>query len=250
MGVRRRRDLAASGDLSQWFRRGAPDLSLEDALRERDLLAPFLSETRLRRMDEVLAARTDRLLLVLDNLYDPHNLSAILRTAEGFGLQHVLLTGNVPEGINPQVVRGAQRWLTIRREADPRVALPALKTAGFTVAATVLAEGALSPRDFIPQGPVALVMGNEHEGLGSVWVEGADIHLKIPMPGFIQSLNVSVAAGVFLFELLQKPALASRGLPEDEGRGLSASWVRRSVPHAAKILERVGGDGAGRPGRR
>jgi tRNA (guanosine-2'-O-)-methyltransferase len=239
VSVRRRKALAEGTDLAAWFhaKRPAEDgaLSLED----REHLLRFLSEGRIRRMEEVLAARTDRLLLVLDNLYDPHNLSAILRTAEGFGLQHVLLTGLVPEGVNPQIVRGAQRWLTIRRETDSRTALKALKAAGFTVAATVLGEDAVSPREFRPEGPVALVMGNEHDGLGTVWVEGADVHLKIPMDGFVQSLNVSVAAGIFLFELLQKPALARRHLPEEEARALSIAWVRKSVPHAGKILEQL-----------
>jgi tRNA (guanosine-2'-O-)-methyltransferase len=231
--------MAETSDLAAWFRSKGHAGDTETSLEDRERLLPFLSGERVRRIDEVLARRTDRLLLVLDNLYDPHNLSAILRTAEGLGLQHVLLTGLVPEGVNPQIVRGSQRWLTIRREPDPGAALKALKDAGFTVAATVLSEGAVSPRDFLPEGPVALVMGNEHEGLGPVWVEGADAHLKIPMDGFVQSLNVSVAAGVFLFELLQSPALARRGLPEEEARALSVAWVRKSVPHAGKILEQL-----------
>lgn len=241
MSVRRRKALAEGTDLAAWFRSKG---HVEDAgvtLEDRERLLPLLSEGRVQRIDEVLARRTDRLLLVLDNLYDPHNLSAILRTAEGLGLQHVLLTGLVPEGVNPQIVRGSQRWLTIRREPDARAALRAFKDAGFTVAATVLSEGAVSPREFRPEGPVALVMGNEHDGLGPVWVEGADVHLKIPMDGFVQSLNVSVAAGILLFEFLQGPAFAQRGLPEEEARALSVAWVRKSVPHAGKILEQLKG---------
>ncbi len=239
MSVRRRKAIAEGADLAAWFRAKGPAGSAEVSLEDRRRLVPFLSETRVRRMEEVLARRTDRLLLVLDNLYDPHNLSAILRTAEGFGLQHVLLTGLVPEGVNPQIVRGAQRWLTIRRETDARRALEGLKGAGFTVAATVLSDGAVSPREFRPQGPVALVMGNEHEGLGPVWVEGADVHLKIPMDGFVQSLNVSVAAGIFLYEFLGCPAFDERGLPGAEADALAVAWVRKSVPHAAKILEEL-----------
>jgi tRNA (guanosine-2'-O-)-methyltransferase len=239
VSVRRRKALAESADLAAWFRTKGQVEDGGASLEDREHLVRFLSEGRIRRMEEVLAGRTDRLLLVLDNLCDPHNLSAILRTAEGFGLQHVLLTGLVPEGVNPQIVRGAQRWLTIRRETDSRTALKALKDAGFTVAATVLSESAVSPREFRPEGPVALVMGNEHDGLGTVWVEGADVHLKIPMDGFVQSLNVSVAAGIFLFELLHKPALAKRHLPEGEVRSLSIAWVRKSVPHAGKILEQL-----------
>lgn len=208
---------------------------------------PFLSEKRRGRLEGVLASRTNRLMLVLDNLYDPHNLSAILRTAEAFGVQHVLLTGDMPDGLNPQVSRGAQRWLTVRRERNPATAMETLKSSGFSVAATVLSEGAISPDQFAPAGPVALVLGNEHSGLQREWVDGADVHLKIPLPGFCQSLNVSVAAGILISSLLQKPALQGRGLPPPEAESLSAAWIRRSVPSATKILHgmrvRAGGTG-------
>lgn len=206
-----------------------------------ELLAPFLGEPRRERILDVLRSRTDRLTLVLDNLYDPHNLSAILRTAEAFGIQHVVLTGSAPDRLNPQVALGAQRWLTVQREPDAGSCCAALKAAGFTVAAAVLAEDAVQPSAFEPAGPVALVLGNEHQGLGPTWVRGADVRLCLRLHGFAQSLNVSVAAGVLMAFLLEKPALAARGLPEPEARFLADDWIRKSVPHSSRILERLRG---------
>jgi len=206
-----------------------------------ELLIPFLSEPRVERIRQVLASRCGRLLLVLDNLYDPHNLSATLRTAEAFGLQHVVLTGSAPDRLNPQVALGAQRWLTVRREPDASACCAALKEAGYMVAASVLTGDAMAPSAFEPSGPVALVVGNEHEGLGRAWVEGADVRLRVPMRGFAQSLNVSVAAGVLMALLLDKPALSIRGLPEAEARVLADAWIRKSVPHAERILARLRG---------
>jgi tRNA (guanosine-2'-O-)-methyltransferase len=204
-----------------------------------DLLVPFLGDARRERLLRVLDQRTDRLTLVLDSLYDPHNLSAILRTAEALGLQHVVLTGTAPDKLNPQVALGAQRWLSVRRERDARACCAGLKADGFTVAAAVLSDRAVEPSAFQPSGPVALVLGNEHEGLGAAWTEGADVLLRLRMRGFGQSLNVSVAAGILMALLLEKPSLAEGSLPETERRALADDWIRKSVPHSSRILARL-----------
>ena len=239
MGVRRRR----AGEENPLERRGARENDRTEPPGEAwRLLSPHLSEARIQRLRDVLAARTSRLCLVLDDLYDPHNLSAILRTAEAFGLQHVILTGSIPRGLNPQVTLGAHRWLTIGREPERASCLRALKREGFGVAAAVLREDAIDPRDYFPEGPVALILGNERLGLGGEWIEAADAKLKIPLAGFSRSLNVSVAAGILVAELLRKPALSERGLPPGEAERLADLWIRKSVPHAARILARLRGE--------
>jgi len=204
-----------------------------------DLLSPFASAERGEKLLAVLAQRTDRLLLVLHDLYDPHNLSAILRTAEAFGLQHVVLSGFSPEGLNPQVALGAERWLAVRKAEDPGTLLDELRSESFTVAASVLCEAAVSLEEYEPHGKVALVLGNEHEGLGEPWLSGSDVHLTIPLQGFAGSLNVSVAAGIFIAGLLHKPALAPRGLPPEEAEALKDLWMRQSVAHSQRILKEL-----------
>lgn len=219
------------------------DLSDEDGQGEVwDLLAPFASVQRLERIKSILASRTDRLVLVLDNLYDPHNLSAIMRTAEAFGVQHIILTGQTPAGFNPQVALGTQQWLTLHREERAESCLRELKVHGYSVAASVLSPDATPLAEFSPAGPVALVLGNEREGVAPYWIDNSDMRLTIPLDGFVASLNVSVAAGILVSSLLTKPALAKRGLPEAETRRLADLWIRRSVANSAEILKRLRGD--------
>ena len=211
----------------------------EQALEAWALLSPFASAERGEKLLAVLARRTDKLLLVLHDLHDPHNLSAILRTAEAFGLQHVVLSGFSPEGLNPQVALGAERWLTVQRAGDAGSLLAGLKSSGFAVAASVLCEGAVSLEEYEPPGKVALVLGNEHEGLGEPWISGSDVRLTIPLQGFAGSLNVSVAAGIFIAGLLRKPALAPRGLTPEEAEALKDLWMRQSVAHSQRILKEL-----------
>lgn len=206
---------------------------------EWELLLPFLSEERHSRILDVLENRTDRLVLVLDGLCDPHNLSAILRTAEAFGLQRVILTGSVPKGLNPQVALGAQRWLTVRREPDARALLERLKASGYEVAASVLAPDAIPLEHYRPAGPVALVLGNEHEGISTPWLEGSDVRLTIPLKGFVRSLNVSVAAGIFIARLISHEQLSSGGLDASEAEHLKNLWARLSVERSDQILKEV-----------
>lgn len=206
-----------------------------------ELLRTFMSAERHRRIGEVLDSRTARLVLVAENLYDPHNLSAILRTADALGVQHVILTGATPSDLNPLVALGAERWLTLERVPDPRACLADLKARGYTVAASALALGAEDPARWEPPGPVALILGNEHDGLSPVFLEGADVVLRIPLVGFARSLNVSVAAGMLLWSLLQKRALRERGLPAPEAEALRDLWARRSVDNSAAILDRLRG---------
>ena len=145
-----------------------------------ELLKPFLTEDRVRRIEEVLARRTDRLVLVLENLYDPHNLSAILRTAEAAGIQHVVLTGAFPESLNPDIAIGAERWLTLHREPDPAACLEMLREKKLLVAGSALSPDSVDPGPWEPRGPVALVLGNEHEGISETFLRGADLLLRLP----------------------------------------------------------------------
>ncbi|MEW5764967.1 MAG: TrmH family RNA methyltransferase [Acidobacteriota bacterium] len=205
-------------------------------------LAPFATEARLERIEQVLGSRTLGIALVLDRLYDPHNLSAILRTAEAFGLQEVHLSESWPDSTNPQVALGAERWLTLRRWPDPGLLLNDLRARGFTLALTSPEGGGVPPETFDPPGPVALVLGNEREGAAPFWESNADVRLTLPLRGFVRSLNVSVAAGIFLWSLSGQQALRVP-LPEETASALRDRWIRASVPNAEGILRHLGARG-------
>ncbi len=229
-----------------WPRKGREARCGDGASGAWDRLAPFATEARLERLNQVLRDRTSGIVLVLDRLYDPHNLSAILRTAEAFGLQEIHLSESWPETTNPQVALGAERWLTIRRWPDPGLLLSDLRARGYTLVLTSPEGGGMSPEAFDPPGPVALVLGNEHEGAAPFWEAHAEARLTLPLRGFVRSLNVSVAAGIFLWSLSGKKAVQV-ALSEETTAALRDRWIRASVPKAEKILRHLGSCGEASP---
>lgn len=204
-----------------------------------ELLAPHLTPERRARLEEVLAARSGAIRLVAENLYDPYNLSAILRTADAFGVQHLHLTGSAPQEIVSTVALGSERWLTVAREGPTLPCLERLKAEGFCVAAAALRDGAVDPLDWEPTGPVALVVGNEHDGLEPPTLEAADVVLRIPLSGFARSLNVSVATALLLHALSRKAALRDQPLPEAEREALRQRWAVLAVKRGEEILHRL-----------
>jgi len=143
------------------------------------------------------------LILVLDGIQDPHNLGACLRTAEAAGVQLVVICKDRSVGITPVVRRaasGAAETLKIIQATNLARVLRTLKKRGIWLAGTSdEATGSLYATDLT--GPLALVMGNEGSGLRHLTTELCDYLVRIPMAGQVESLNVSVATGVCLYEI-------------------------------------------------
>ncbi len=216
--------------------------------REREVLTAYLgtliSARRKRRMEEVLAARTRLLTLVLEDIYQPHNASAVLRSCECFGVQDVHVIENRNEyNLNPAVDMGASHWLTLYRYRQEGVdntalALSTLKERGYRLVATTPHRDGCSLDDLPVTGPLALLFGTEELGLSAGALAMVDEHLHIPMYGFTESLNVSVCAALALRELTR--TLRASDLPwaldEGERAELRLAWYRRSV-RGAELLE-------------
>ncbi len=204
-------------------------------------LEPFVSPERQRRIADVLARRLASVAVVLENVYDPHNGAACLRSTEAFGLQAVHVVPG-PSGfpVAQKVTQGADRWLDVTRHGSIEACYAALHTAGFRVAAAL--PGAPLALETLPvDAPLALVFGNEHEGLSAAAQAGADLAFQIPHLGFVQSLNLSVACAVSVHTTAARRR-AHLGAPGDLGaahrRSLQARWYRQSVEAASEILAR------------
>ena len=162
-------------------------------------LEPLLTENRVRRMKAVLAARSDHVTFVFERMVDPHNLSAVLRTLDAFSFQdaHLIATQG-QAALSRGITIGADRWLTLRDHADTEACLRALKEAGYRIYASLSAGGAdsvsLDEMDFGVR--TALVFGNEHAGVSGQVLDLADGAFTIPMRGFVESFNLSVAAAL------------------------------------------------------
>lgn len=189
----------------------------------------MVTERRERRMREVLGRRWDDLAVVIENVHDAHNASAILRSCDAFGAGRVVLCYTKEEF--PKISGGAagkvQKWLEIERSGSAADCVAGLRERGMRVYATCLDEDAADYAGVDWRGASAIVLGNEHRGCSEEMLELADGRVRIPMAGFADSLNVSVAAAVLLAEAARQRR--SRPLPAwtAEREALLESWLER-----------------------
>lgn len=207
-------------------------------------LSTFISEKRKARFDEVIANRTGHLRIVLEDVYQGHNASAVLRSCESFGIQHVHFIENRNHlKISDDVAMGSSNWLSIHRhtraENNTAETLRHLKSLGYRIVAT-------SPHQheqIIDKLPVdkklALVFGTEIDGISKEVVAQADEFVKIPMYGFTESFNVSVCAAICMYELTGRIRKTVPGylLNEQEKTGIYLDWLRASVEKSEALIE-------------
>ena len=162
-------------------------------------------------MVEVLERRQPDLTVILENVHDPHNVSAVLRSCDAVGIATVHLIYNVEE--RPELSRGvsgsALRWLDIVDHDSIDDCYATLRRQGFRIYATHLDENRVELFDLDLTGPAALVFGNEQRGVSTEAIEGADATVIIPMMGMVRSLNISVACAVSLYEALRQRRAAN-----------------------------------------
>ena len=210
-------------------------------------LSDIVSQRRLSRIEEIVAQRMRYLTIVLEDIYQSQNASAVLRTCECFGIQdvHIIENKNL-YNINPMVVQGSDKWLTLHKynqsENNSNEAVERLKADGYRIVATSLNEGSVDLVNFdVAKGKFAIAFGNEHNGVSECVMRQADECLKISMCGFTQSLNISVSAGIIISELTRKIKRHVIGwqLSEAETNNLRAEWLKRSVKNSQMLINRL-----------
>ena len=213
------------------------------------LLSGLVTEKRLERIEEILAQRTRYITVVLEDIYQSQNASAVLRTCECFGIQDVHIVENYNAyNINPMVLKGSDKWLNISRynQSDNNSAevVNCLKSEGYRIIATSLQEGSTTLNSFdISRGKCAIVFGNEHQGVSKHIMEQADEHLKIAMCGFTQSLNISVSAGIVISQLVQKlKDKVDWQLTSEEKKMVRTEWLKCSVKNPQMLINRLGAE--------
>jgi len=207
-------------------------------------LSGFATEERLNRFNEVLVNRTRYITVVLEELYQQHNASAVLRTCDCFGIQDVhVIEGKNKFIVNDSIALGASKWLSIRKykmdEFNIGQAISELKKRNYRIVATVPDSEAVSLDEFdLHKGKIALLFGSELNGLSAESKSYADEFLYIPMSGFTESFNISVSAGIilhFLSQQLYKSVLEWR-LSDEEKDELILNWLKESV-RSSDLLE-------------
>lgn len=207
------------------------------------MLQPYVTANKQQLIEEVLARRTRYFTVVLEDIYKPHNASAVIRTCECLGVQDLHVIENVEEyHVNPYVVRGASQWLTLqhykKQENNTSTCLRSLKSKGYQLVATSVGEDAISLDDFKLTKQSAFVFGNEHSGVSDEVLQLADIKLKVPMFGFTESYNLSVSAAIILNQarLQIEQSLINWHLSEPEMEELKLVWYKEIVKNSAIIL--------------
>lgn len=196
-----------------------------------DHLYPLITQERQKRFDQVIDARTFQIATVVEGLYDRGNVSAVMRSAEAFGFApfHIIESLEKFKNAN-RVTRGAEKWLESKKWKTSSEAIAYLKNEGRKLIVTSLdANVAIDDIDFSE--PVALVLGNEKEGVSKEMLESADYRIKLPMYGFVQSFNISVAAALGLYHISQqRKAKGIRSeLSESQKNILRAHYTLRTL---------------------
>lgn len=191
------------------------------------------STRRMEKIRKVLARRQPGLTVVMENIHDPHNVSAVFRTCDAVGVKKVELLYTLEKfpRIGRKSSSSANKWLEHRRHTSVTDCFRTLREEGFRIYATHLGSDSRSLYDLDLTQKVALVFGNEHRGVSEEAAASADANFQIPMVGMIQSLNVSVAAAVSLYEALRQRlacgALSRSSLSPEELDALYEDWIRR-----------------------
>ncbi|HGG56305.1 MAG TPA: hypothetical protein ENK31_00740, partial [Nannocystis exedens] len=199
-----------------------------------ELLAVYLTEARKARIEDVLSARLGTVTVAIEDPADPQNAAAIVRTAEALGLAevHAISTkGLVLRG--RKTARGASPWIQDHHHASLEAFLRGMRDRGMRIAAACVEESVTTSLAELPvDRPLCVLVGNERDGLSSAARAGAERLFRIPMYGMVESLNVSVATALALFEITARRRrwLAREGDLSDDARAdLRVSWYARSL---------------------
>ncbi len=206
-----------------------------------EALTPLLTSERIARIDQVIDARLASVAAVVEDTYDPHNAAATLRTCEALGLQELyVIEPGARFSAAKGVTRGAHRWLDLHRFADAASAVADLKARGFRVLAT-LPDAQLSIEDVPVDSPLAVVFGNEHDGVSPAVIAACDAAITVPMFGFTESFNLSVTVGLAMSRLAarRRAYIGTLGdlAPERRAR-LRARWFALRIRAAVNVVDR------------
>lgn len=195
-------------------------------------LADFVTENKREKIAAVLAERTRHLTVMLEDIYQPHNASACLRSCECLGVQdvHIVETRNEYKP-NNEISMGSSKWLTLNRYRTVASAIETVRNRGYRIVATTPNEDGYDLTTLPLDRPVALFFGTEEEGLTQEALKAADDTMRLPMYGFTQSYNISVTLAVSLSQLVARMRASEIDwhLSEEERQELTLAFYRRII---------------------
>lgn len=201
-------------------------------------LLAYVTDNKREKMDAVLANRTRYVTVVLEDLFQPHNASAALRTCDIFGVQdvHVVEAKYAFKAV-PTIAMGSTKWLDVHSYTSIEDSITALKKQGYRIVATTPHTNSYTLPELPLDQKTALIFGSEQTGLSESALAQADMFVKIPMYGFVESFNVSVSVALCLYDVITRLHKSEYvwQLSEEEKQDILLEWIKR-VSHTAALV--------------
>ncbi len=207
-------------------------------------LTPHITAPRRAKIDAVVPHRTFDIVTVCDNLYDAGNIAAVMRSAESMGVQELhVISRQKKLKFSSRITAGSDKWLDLHLwRDDPMGCVENLKARGYRIVATHLDDTAVPISDLDFTIPTAMVLGNEHAGVSADLLEAADVRAIIPMRGFAEGFNISVAAALSLYHITQdrqRRMGKSSELDEEQQEILRAVLYQRAHGGSERLLTAI-----------
>ena len=206
-----------------------------------DYLQNFITEERKQRFLEIISQRTNHFTVAMEDVFQMHNTSAVVRTCEVFGVQQAhSIEGRYGKRLDEKIAMGAQKWVDVFRYDDTQKCIDILREKGYQIVATTPHKDAYLLNDFDLSKKSAFFFGTEKEGLSEKVLAQADTYLKIPMVGFTESLNISVAVAIVLQQLTDKLRRSNIKwqLTDEERYSVLEQWTKISVRNVNDVIKR------------
>ena len=209
-------------------------------------LERFLSSERIEKFDKVLANRTRHFTVAVENLFQSHNASAVMRNCDCFGIQdlHVIANRNAYE-LSKDVAMGAEKWVDMHsyyeKENNTQDCIDYVRSQGFQIVATTPHTNDVFLPEFDLTKKSAFFFGTERDGLSGIVMDQADVFVRIPMYGFTESYNISVSAALVLHDVVMrlKRSDIDWRLTEEEILDKKVDWAVKSIKSGPQILKQL-----------
>ena len=204
-------------------------------------LEEFITENRKNKFLKVLERRTNHFTVAVEDVFQLHNTSAVMRSCEVFGIQNLhVIEEKFGKSIDKEIAMGAQKWVDVNRYDSNISCIKTLKEKGYQIIATTPHESDCLLDDFDITKPSAIFFGTERDGLSEEVMNEADGFMKIPMAGFTESLNISVSAAIIIQNIMSRLHKSDLDwhLSEEEMITLRLAWTKNSIKDIKRIEKR------------
>lgn len=217
---------------------------MKENIAKREYLAyleEFITENRKEKFLKVLEKRTNHFTIAVEDIFQLHNTSAVMRSCEVFGIQNLhVIEEKFGKNIDKEIAMGAQKWVDVNRYDSNIQCVKSLKEKGYQIIATTPHENDCLLDDFDISKPSAIFFGTERDGLSEEVLKEADGFMKIPMAGFTESLNISVSAAIIIQNIMSRLHKSDLDwhLSEEEMITLRLAWTKNSIKDIKRIEQR------------